>query len=134
MRNCGGQGLVEYAIVLPVFLLITFGIMEFGFLFLQYSTIANAAREGARTGILPVTQACPEACVRSRARAAALALTTGLDTSSGKFNVVPTFSADGRSVSVSVAYTTTLITGPVIQAVGGHPEIVLQSTATMNRE
>ena len=134
MQRSDGQGLVEYALVLPVFLLITFGIMEFGFLFLQYSTIANAAREGARTGILPVTQACNQACVDGRARDAALALTTGLDTSSTKLSVVPTFSADGRSVSVSVAYTTTLITGPVIQAVGGNPEIVLQSTATMNRE
>ena len=134
MSRCGGQGLVEYALVLPVFLLITFGIMEFGFLFLQYSTIANAAREGARTGILPVTQACPVDCVRGRARAAALALTTGLDTSPDKFSVDPTFSVDGRSIVVTVAYTTELITGPVIQAVGGNPEIVLQSTATMNRE
>ena len=131
MRNCAGQGLVEYALVLPVFLLITFGIMEFGFLFLQYSTIANAAREGARTGILPVTQACNQACVDGRARAAALALTTGLDPAGLTVDVSH---PQPNTVRVAVSYDASLMTGPVIQAVGGNPEIVLQSTATMNRE
>lgn len=134
MQRSDGQGLVEYALVLPVFLLITFGIMEFGFLFLQYSTIANAAREGARTGILPYIGGCKKDCIENNAEVAARVLTTGLDTSSEKFAVNAAISLDERSVSVTVVYTTELITGPVIQAVGGNPEIVLQSTATMNRE
>ena len=43
-----GAAVVELAIVLPLLLIIVFGIIEFGFLWLQSHYIANAAREGAR--------------------------------------------------------------------------------------
>ena len=39
--------------MLPVLLLVLAAIMDFGFLFLQYEVVTNAAREGARVGILP---------------------------------------------------------------------------------
>lgn len=45
-----GQGLVEFAMVVPVFLLIILGILEFGFIFDQQITIGYATREGARSG------------------------------------------------------------------------------------
>ncbi len=61
-----GQDLIEYAYTMPLFLLLVLGIMEFGYLFFQYSTITNAAREAARAGIVPVT--CDLACVRGVAR------------------------------------------------------------------
>jgi Flp pilus assembly protein TadG len=44
------QTLVEFAIVFPVLLLITYGIMEFGRMLLIYTAVTNAAREGARYG------------------------------------------------------------------------------------
>ncbi|MFO7983957.1 MAG: TadE/TadG family type IV pilus assembly protein [Desulfuromonadales bacterium] len=43
-----GAAAVEFAIVLPLLLILLFGIIEFGFLWLQNTYIANAAREGAR--------------------------------------------------------------------------------------
>ncbi len=43
----------------PVFLLLIFGIMEFGFLFRNYLTIANTTREGSRTA--SVSGSAPEA-------------------------------------------------------------------------
>jgi Flp pilus assembly protein TadG len=36
------------AIVLPIFILLIMGIMDFGFLFQRYEVVINAAREGAR--------------------------------------------------------------------------------------
>jgi Flp pilus assembly protein TadG len=39
---------VEFALVLPIFLLILCGIMDFGFLLYSRMTVINAAREGAR--------------------------------------------------------------------------------------
>lgn len=47
-----GQALVELALVLPVLLLILFGIVEFGRIFHAYLVITNAAREGAREGVI----------------------------------------------------------------------------------
>lgn len=43
-----GQSLVEFALVLPVLMLILLGIIEFGWLFNAKITLTSAAREGAR--------------------------------------------------------------------------------------
>jgi hypothetical protein len=45
-----GQALVEYAVLLPVFLMILLGILEFGLAFSHHLTMEYATREGARTG------------------------------------------------------------------------------------
>lgn len=52
LRNQKGQSLVEFAIILPLILLIVMGIAQFGLLFNSYLTIQNATREGARTGVV----------------------------------------------------------------------------------
>jgi Flp pilus assembly protein TadG len=43
-----GAVAVEFAILLPVLLLILFGIVEFGFVFNRYTSVTHAAREGVR--------------------------------------------------------------------------------------
>jgi hypothetical protein len=48
-----GAELIEFAFSLPILLLLVFGIMDFGLLFRRYEVVTNAAREGARVGILP---------------------------------------------------------------------------------
>lgn len=47
-----GAAVVEFAVVLPLLLLIVFGIIEFGFLIYNKAMITNASREAARTGIV----------------------------------------------------------------------------------
>jgi Flp pilus assembly protein TadG len=49
-----GAELVEFAIVLPLLLLVLFGIIDFGMLFHRYQVVTNAAREGARVAVLPL--------------------------------------------------------------------------------
>lgn len=46
-----GQGLVEFALVLPVFLLLILGIIEFGRLMVTYSSISTASRDAVRYAI-----------------------------------------------------------------------------------
>lgn len=45
--------LVEFALVLPMLLLVVLAIAEFGFIFQRYEVVTNAAREGARMAVLP---------------------------------------------------------------------------------
>ena len=45
-----GQGLVEFAMLVPVFLLLLLGMLEFGLVFDQRLTLQYATREGARVG------------------------------------------------------------------------------------
>ena len=48
-----GAELIEFALVLPLLLLVVLGIIDFGFLFQRYEVVTNAAREGARVRVLP---------------------------------------------------------------------------------
>ncbi|MDH4142870.1 MAG: pilus assembly protein [Chloroflexota bacterium] len=50
--------MVEFALILPVFLLILSGVLDFGFMLYSRMTVINATREGAR---LAVTVADPTA-------------------------------------------------------------------------
>ena len=52
-RGERGQAVIEMALTLPLLLLIVFGIFDFGFMFQRYEVVTNAAREGARVGVLP---------------------------------------------------------------------------------
>jgi Flp pilus assembly protein TadG len=45
---CRGQGMVEFALIIPIFLLLTLGVAEAGWLMYANHTLTNATREGAR--------------------------------------------------------------------------------------
>jgi Flp pilus assembly protein TadG len=48
-----GVVLVETALIFPILLLLTFGLIEYGWLFLKMETLANASRRGARIAARP---------------------------------------------------------------------------------
>ena len=52
LKNEKGQSLIEFAILLPLLLLLLMGILEFGLMLNAYLSINNSAREGARLGIV----------------------------------------------------------------------------------
>lgn len=47
-RSEGGQGLIEFALVFPVIVFVVVGFIELGRAVYSYTTITNAARQGAR--------------------------------------------------------------------------------------
>lgn len=51
-RRSAGQSLVEFALVLPLFLVLVMGIADLGLAVFAYNSITNAAREGARLAIV----------------------------------------------------------------------------------
>lgn len=50
-----GQSLVEFALLLPVLLLIIFGVVDFGRAIFQYSTVAESARQADRLAVVDQT-------------------------------------------------------------------------------
>jgi Flp pilus assembly protein TadG len=78
-RDARGQSAVEFALILPVFLLMVFGILDLGRAVYAYSTLNNAAREAARLAILDQTLADIQAVGASHA--------TGLGVSTGDVTV-----------------------------------------------
>ena len=54
-RGERGSALIEAALTLPLLLLVSVGIFEFGRVFQTWQVLTNAAREGARIAVLPGT-------------------------------------------------------------------------------
>ena len=54
-RERRGQGFLEFALIVPVLLLIIIGLIEFGHIFIVYASLTNASREGTRYGIVSPT-------------------------------------------------------------------------------
>jgi hypothetical protein len=52
MRSSHGVAALEFAIILPIFALLLFGIMDYGWLFYHYAAMDAAANTGCRAGAL----------------------------------------------------------------------------------
>lgn len=129
-----GQELVEYALTLPILLLFVLGIMEFGVTIFAYNSIANAAREGARVGAVASLDDWPDPVVEAViGRTGGLTLTeSDVQVDLVDKNEDPDLDRD--LVRVTVGYSHQLITGLIVQAVGGDANVQLRSVATMYRE
>jgi len=51
-RRGAGQSLAEFALVLPIFLVLFFAIFDLGSAVFTYNSLTNAAREGARLAVV----------------------------------------------------------------------------------
>jgi Flp pilus assembly protein TadG len=122
-RRERGQDLVEYALVLPIMMLILMTILDLGRAVYYYSAIHNSAREGVRYGIIyPDDPAGIEAVVRTKAVALEPAALTVMITN-----------PDEDTVQVTVTYQFTVVT-PLVAPLIGSNEITLGSRAAMRIE
>lgn len=115
-----GQALVEMALVLPLFLLLLFGVIEMGRVGYAYITVSNAARAGGRVA----TIGAPDSEITSSVQNAA----TSLDPASLTINITPTqaLRQSGQAVTVQVTYPVLLII-PLISNVIPNPVVVSAS-------
>ena len=116
-----GQSLTEFAIILPIFLLIVFGIFDVGRAIFYYSGIHNAAREGARYGAV---NPCDPADIVQRARDFSFGLGDAVNVSSSIQNTAE--GAMDRMI-VTVTYQFTTITPFVGSIIGNDGSILLTS-------
>ena len=110
------------ALILPLLLALLLGIIEFGVAVMRYNTVANAAREGARAGVV-------SDCDAATVQAAAERLTTGL-------NPLPSVESEaaGGVCTVTVEYTHGLITGGFLRTFGLPASLDLRATSAMITE
>jgi Flp pilus assembly pilin Flp len=59
-REERGQALVEFALIAPLFLLIVFGVIQFGLGLNQWLDLQRIANEGARWGAVNAYPGCPD--------------------------------------------------------------------------
>lgn len=138
-----GNALVEFALVLPLLLLVFAGIVDFGFLFQRYEVITNAAREGARLAVLPgYSNTDVENRVRAYVREGLnedVAAATGVVVDSVPVVPDPANPSVGfNGARVTVTFTNDyLLLGVIVNLVtGGNfaPSIELRAVSTMRPE
>jgi Flp pilus assembly protein TadG len=113
-----GQGLVEFALILPVFVLLILVVFDLGRAVYAQHTIENAARAGARVAIVNQDQSA----VANAAMGAAVGLdaaVVGVDTSRLKTSCPPpTGMKIGCTTEVSVTYQFRPLT-PIVGTIVG---------------
>jgi TadE-like protein len=67
LREMRGQALVEFALVLPILLLLLLGLLDFGRAVAAYNAVSNGATSGARVAIVDQNEAEVIAAVESEA-------------------------------------------------------------------
>jgi Flp pilus assembly protein TadG len=91
--------MTEFALILPILVLLLFAVIQFGIAFNHYLTVTDAARAGARKAVVSRTATNPVGTTVAAVRASA----TNLDQS--KLNVTITSSwAQGTDVTVTASY------------------------------
>ncbi|MGE5589961.1 MAG: TadE/TadG family type IV pilus assembly protein [Bacillota bacterium] len=95
-RDQRGQSVVEFALVVPILLLLVLGIMEFGRAYSTNLSLQNAVREGARLAVTGST----DAQVVQRVRDAA----PTLDPVRLSVTVSPSTRRQGDNVTVTASY------------------------------
>ncbi len=122
-----GQTLVEFALILPIFVLVLFGILDLGRAVYAYSTINNAAREGARLATVDQTEADIQALAAGHAASLGVPvatvgvdfrLATTPDAANSCDTKVGTSAVVGCLVVVTVPYAYSAATPVISQIVG----------------
>lgn len=124
-----GASAVEFALVLPILVLLIVGIVQFGFLFMEWLQIEHAAREGARWAALdhPYTGSSTDTrTVEYKVRLAAQDLDGSLEIS-----ISPTYEQRryGEPVIVTVRCEVPVFTAQMGELLEATPTVPLSSTA-----
>ena len=137
LRDDRGAQLLEFALVFPVVILATAGIVDVGLLIKDYQVVTNAAREGARIGAVQGTAVAPVA-----ARVTTYLTAGGLEgaaTTDVRNVLVPNPAGPSvPAVQVTVSYPYEyLVLAPLAGLFGGAAipsAVTLRAQATMRQE
>ncbi len=125
-----GSAMIELALVLPILAALTFGVIEYGWVFLKVSEVNNAARQGVRVAIRPgATIASVQSAVSAVMTQADLA-TSGyrLTITPPDPNTVPT--KNSITVAISLPYANVSLTGTGFLPLPAR----INESATMSKE
>jgi Flp pilus assembly protein TadG len=129
-----GSELIEFALVAPVLILLLAGIFDFGMMFRSFEAVTNAAREGARVGVLPgYANADVQTRVNDYLTVSGLAGPRTINvTAVPQATGAGTFTA--RAVEVNYSYQFVIL-GPIGSAFGGSfGTIPLRAVSVMRTE
>jgi hypothetical protein len=111
-KQTKGQGIIEFALLLPLLILIIVGVFDLGRAFFGLITITNTAREMARQYVLSYPDPIPITTYNSILQDAQ---DSGINVQSGDVSITcPDGCGIGKAVRVTVNYSMPLIIGWVL--------------------
>jgi Flp pilus assembly protein TadG len=130
-RGERGQALAEFALILPLLLLLIAGIIEFGRAWNIKQAVTDAAREGARYAVVAdgdMTLDIVEEKIKDRLEL------SNIEPDSVTVDITGPFHAAGEmTVSVSTRYRMAFI-GALMHWLGGPHHVTINTHATMRNE
>ena len=132
-RRESGTSVVEMAFVLPLLLLLVFGIGDFGIAFTRWNSLTNAVREGARTGVV-FRAPCNAGAVTTDIKdtVASYATSSGLD--GAKIVTTVTNACGGTGTPLTVAASSPYNYIAMSALAGLAPTINLKARTVMRNE
>jgi Flp pilus assembly protein TadG len=122
-KHCDGQALVEFALLVPLLIIIVLGIVEFGRIWMTMQVLSSAAREGARVAAVTApTVGLVEDAVEN--------VLTAAGYSEPSITVLGPSSEGEVTVTVQIVYT--VITGSIVPGLSG--TMTLSRSAVMHWE
>ena len=107
-----GAEIIEMAIVAPIFAMLLAAMFDFGFLFRNWELVTNAAREGARVGVLPA-YACDGSTADIQQRVDKYMTASGISDSSLYSVAVGTTAVDTDAGTFNACVVTVGMTQPL---------------------
>lgn len=138
VRNEKAQSLVEFALILPLLLVILLGIIEFGWFFNAKITLTSAAREGVRVYAIMGSEEYTNAEISNAVTDAINKATSGLLLEGGKATYIPggptqlAGNPEIETVNITVSGTVKSLTNFFNFITGG--AITMKSSASMRIE
>ena len=126
LRRERGQELLEYALVLPVLLALILGIMQLALVILSYNTLGEAARQGARFGVISDNADYPD---RIKAVVYQVTDAAGMNRADLTWGS-PMKQTDNQRIRVDVTYNMRLIVPISIVPISSSGRIPLRAVST----
>lgn len=139
LRDQGGAVVVEFALIVPMLLLVVFGVLDFGYMLNRSTVVSNASRDGARVASLGGTHADILGTITSELAAAGIPTSspttvikidckkvdgTACNATSTSYD---TQAESGATALVTVTYNYAYIT-PLISQIFGSTQSLVQPT------
>ncbi|WP_280770405.1 TadE/TadG family type IV pilus assembly protein [Salipaludibacillus daqingensis] len=124
MKSQKGQSLVEFALVIPLLIVLLFGIVDFGRVFHTYLTLDHVGREAARAASVGATDGEIISIAESNG--------SSINLTGGQVTISPAGEkSSGENVTITITYPVGFLT-PVIGDIIGPLE--LSNTTVMRLE
>lgn len=121
MKSEKGQSMVEFALIVPVLVLLLLGIMDFARIFHAYLTIDHAGREAARAASIG----------KDAATVTSIAMDQGSSIGLKATHVTVSTGSSGTNATIKITYPITFLT-PLIGNIVG--PLTLKDTTVMRVE